>query len=316
MRKVESFTLMIPSKKNDRNTLTPLMSRVQPSRPPSSMSPGFYSPGTTPNPSSLNPVRGGSKVAAPTKEQIFETKFNSLEIVETINRVESQLSTLGEKISSYDGDDLENVICSILEDNDSIFHQIEELSNHQMLGERINTLENEQKNLDDKSKNILRLLTSYRNELRRLPSAPTKKPQTPTTDQLDIEELLKYGMKLSKFTKAPPTVNGVPFATHPNNYIWPAEDALRRGNLALTSLHGDTIIKKELGADFKSSSSNQESNKPTSPKQLSKLPVEMEEPPKPERRSSRSTRAKKPEPVEDSGGLDLDLFDPDNEDSD
>ena len=54
-------------------------------------------------------------------------------------------------------------------------------------------------------------------------------------------------MKLAKFSKAPATV--VSQMIHPNNYIWPAEDALRRGMLAVASLKPDELIQSELGDD-------------------------------------------------------------------
>ena len=39
----------------------------------------------------------------------------------------------------------------------------------------------------------------------------------------------------------------MPFQIHPNNYVWPAEDSLRRGMLAQASLQAEEIIRHELG---------------------------------------------------------------------
>ena len=42
-------------------------------------------------------------------------------------------------------------------------------------------------------------------------------------------------------------VGNAQFQIHPNNFIWPAEDSLRRGMLALSSLKPEELIKQELG---------------------------------------------------------------------
>ena len=64
---------------------------------------------------------------------------------------------------------------------------------------------------------------------------------------VDVDDILKYAFKLAKFTKAPATVANMPFQIHPNNYVWPAEDSLRRGMLAQASLQAEEIIRHELG---------------------------------------------------------------------
>lgn len=308
---------MLPRK--DNNAL-PLSRGGSSTRLNQGLSPGhmtsFPSTPTSYQASALNPIRSASRLSNNRViDQEFEDQFNDLDIIKEISRFENSLAELSRKIGSFDGSDLDTTVNSLLTSNQEISHQIEKLEQHRQLGQKIELLENVRNELDQKSKEALKKLISYRAELKNLPSLPTKRDVT-TEDKvsrLDVDEVLKYGMKLSKFTKAPPSSNGG-LQIHPNNFIWPAEDSLRRGMLAMSSLKGDEIIRKELGLD---------ENKPTEPSEQEEEDQEeqeheeqeeqMEEKNKPERRSTR-TRRKTEKTEEVAPKLDLDLFDPENED--
>lgn len=67
-------------------------------------------------------------------------------------------------------------------------------------------------------------------------------------DAEDTKSVLSYALKLSKFSKIPRTFDGMLL---PNNFIWPGDDNMRRGNLAMASIIPDKIIQTEnYGADY------------------------------------------------------------------
>ena len=73
----------------------------------------------------------------------------------------------------------------------------------------------------------------------------TKTKKTARSAKLDAEDtrtVLSYALKLSKFSKIPRTFDG---ALLPNNFTWPGDDNMRRGNLAIASLMPDKLIQYE-----------------------------------------------------------------------
>ena len=103
----------------------------------------------------------------------------------------------------------------------------------------VKRLEADNNELDEHLNYTLRKLISIRASLRQVPDRTAQKLNTVAQDlqAVDIQTLLDYSMKLAKFSKAPVAV--LSQMVHPNNYIWPAEDALRRGMLAMASLNQD-----------------------------------------------------------------------------
>lgn len=264
---------------------------------------GLRSHASTPNyqMSSLNPAVG--KANQDLKDQQFEEQFNELKVVKVVKDLEDKLVALSSKVGSFDSLDLDENIQSILEIDQDLKNQINELHHHQRLGATIKELETESNTLNSSSRNILKKLIEFRSELKSLPSLPTKEVSNEETmKDLNVDEVLKYGMKLAKFTKVPPTAA----ASHPNNFVWPAEDSLRRGMLALASLKSDEILQNEIGER----------------KQVSEEPKQIEvETKQPEQQTSdissiRSSKSKrKTEKTEEAASsLNLDLFDPENED--
>lgn len=272
--------------------------------------------------SSLNPNKNipvtlqniRSKIKTKEQLELFEKLF----IVQKVSEFERLLTELASSISSFQEENITELIENLISTNDEIVKEIEVLHHHQDLGNRIDVLEQERTDLDNEAKNILKELISCRAELKKLPRLPANKSnlkKDESMNSIDIQETLKYAMKLSKFTKAPATTANAPFQIHPNNYIWPAEDALRRGMLAVASLKADEIIKKELGEEEVKQDEEQE--KPKEEK------VEKEEPIA--RRGSFGSYSSAPkeelgqegQQQQQAAALDLDLFDPnEEEDSD
>lgn len=122
--------------------------------------------------------------------------------------------------------------------------------------------------------------------------------------------LLQYATRLSKFTRAPPGV-----AAGPNNFVWPAEDALRRGQLAVAAqLGGNAGVggAGEVGANEVSSAGEVSADaEPGAPKRSPEVP----EPGVPGPGHPGAPAAHRPERVDASESpvdLDLDLFDPED----
>ncbi|CAK7902800.1 mediator of RNA polymerase II transcription subunit 4 [[Candida] anglica] len=257
--------------------------------------------------SSLNPTRNPPILSGGTFKTNEEVEdFEKLPIVQDLTQFEKELNLLSSDISSFRDDRILKSVETLISLNDAIYQGISRVEQHQILGKKIKSLEEERKQLDLASKNTLRKFIQYRAELKKLPSLPTvKKSSDNDRNIVDVKEVLKYAMKLSKFTKAPPSTSDVPFQTvHPNNYIWPAEDALRRGMLAVSSLRGEEIIQSELGGTS------------VEPKEEENMEVDEEETPiVPEVRHQVHGHQEK-RPVEEPKVLDLDLFDPEDEFSD
>ncbi|KAK6454423.1 mediator of RNA polymerase II transcription subunit 4 [Scheffersomyces xylosifermentans] len=319
---------MLPHKKNDSNYKSLPVSRVSSSSRLNQLPQHNYisSIPTTPNAnyvsSSLNPIRnlpvnsGSIKSKITTKAEL--DKFEQLPIVKQVGAFETTLTQISSDISSFKDSQLHAKIEKIIAINDDLKTKIDELARHKHLGEHIKELETESKDLDEKSKYILKELIAFRNELKALPRLPAAKKREGTrngdsTSVVQIEDVLKYAMKLAKFTKAPATSANMPFQIHPNNYVWPAEDALRRGMLAASSLQPDVIIQNELGT------SNSESEEAKSTEETEGAAKEEDLNDNIRRGSFGeygSSSGNKKNQEEQTADLNLDLFDPEDEYSD
>lgn len=301
----ESFNSVPVSRVGSSQRLNQISSHSNTSIPSTPM--GYVS-------SSLNPIRnlpvnsGNYKSRITTKEEL--EKFEKLPIVQQVNEYERLITQLSSSVSSFKEESLVENVRNIININDVLRGKIADLEKHKVLGEEVHKLHDERTMLDNKSRYILTELISYRNELKSLPRLPAKKKAELVTDVgVDVSDVLKYAMKLAKFTKAPASTSGMQFQIHPNNFVWPAEDALRRGMLAASSLQEDEIIKQELGST------------PEEIKEEVVVPKEEEQKvdaPIPERRGSFGEYGSNDnkEKEEQSTELNLDLFDPDDEFSD
>ena len=210
---------------------------------------------------SLNPKNGSHGNSA------ASAAFNKLPIVEDVSKFEENLAKLSRKITLFNDTGIQGFVKELISINDDLRMRTTDLEKHRKLGLETRDLEKQSHTYDQKFNEILKELISCRSELKKLPNAPTT-PQANSTQTDDprfagkfkrgvveglieeppnMEEVLKYALKLSKFTKAPPTMANLQFQIHPNNYVWPAEDALRRGMLALLSLKPEDVIADELG---------------------------------------------------------------------
>ncbi|KAG7192755.1 Mediator of RNA polymerase II transcription subunit 4 [Scheffersomyces spartinae] len=205
--------------------------------------------------SSLNPTKNlpftsssfNSRIT--TKDEL--DRFEKLPMVQSINSLEKTLTSLTSRISLFKEDGLKDDVDKFVAYSQELLDELDKLEHHAQLGGAIDKLEDENDTLDDLGKLILKELLSCREALKRLPRLPaSKRSDKNLVDPLvDVKEVLKYAMKLAKFTRAPATMANALFQIHPNNYIWPAEDALRKGMLAMSSIHSEELIKMEIGEE-------------------------------------------------------------------
>ncbi|KAL6452711.1 MED4 Mediator of RNA polymerase II transcription subunit 4 [Candida maltosa Xu316] len=309
---------MLPFRKSDSPFKSDPVSRVGSSTRLNQLGGPTSSNPATPQPyvtSSLNPSKNLPTNATNIKSKLQTQKdldvFEQLPMVRQVKNYESLLDELSNDIAQFKDDELQLKIDQIIVCNDTLKKQIEDLNKHRNYSHQVDELSAKNKALENSSKTILKQLVNYRNELKKLPKIPKSDKQL-NQNSVDVDDVLKYAFKLAKFTKAPATVANMPFQIHPNNYIWPAEDSLRRGMLAQASLQPDQIIKEE---------EEESEQKPESDEEMEDVinTTTHDEPQQQQRKSSHDggfTTERKPEEPSAPTDLNLDLFDPDDEYSD
>ncbi|PSK33759.1 hypothetical protein C7M61_005225 [Candidozyma pseudohaemuli] len=262
--------------------------------------------------SSLNPTKNipvtSTSVNSKIKNLDEARQFEELAIISSIREFESELVELSLSISSFREENIPEHVKSLIQLDKKISAEQQNLRRHQEYGAEIQTLQKENDELSQESSRLLKELISCRAELKKLPRLPAASSSTRESrlKEIGVQELLDYSMTLAKFSKAPTTANGQ--LPHPNNFIWPAEDALRRGLLALTSLKPDEVIKAELGE-----------TEPAEEEKVEEDDVEMEDvadmdAPSTNVKKGPSAPARKAEPAKAPEALNLDLFDGDDSD--
>lgn len=293
--KVDQSFISVPVSRIGLSTrLNQLNGLNSPSRPSSrSATPATYVA------SSLNPTRNVPVSLTDIRLNLSAEELESflnLPITQSLAQFETTFNELSQSVASFKEDEIAAIVARLIGISDEISRELQVLKYHQELGDHIGRLEKTNAQLDGESKDILRELISCRALLKALPKLPAKeKTMEPT--EISVQGLLDYAMKLAKFSKAPPTVMSQ--MIHPNNYIWPAEDALRRGMLAMASLKPDELVRAEIGEPEPED-------------------VEMEEaqPEVVEEAKVEHVQRQSAPKVEPAPTLDLDLFDPDEDDSD
>ncbi|AET38628.1 Med4p Ecym_3124 [Eremothecium cymbalariae DBVPG len=134
-----------------------------------------------------------------------------------------------------------------------LYSTLEQLPLYDSIDIQLKQLDNESQEIDERTGKILSILDKCYNNLNKLPMVEQvefeMKMMKKQKEKIKSGVLLEYAMKLAKFTRVPPTFNKD--AIGPNNFIWPAEDAIRRGMLAMASLKSEelTRIPVELNSE-------------------------------------------------------------------
>lgn len=277
--------------------------------------------------SSLNPNRnppitpGSAQSGSKMLSQDELQKFEELPIVQDIRQFETTLADLSTAVSSFKDDEITPAVKKLIDINRNISVAVGELETHQRLLQQVNLLRSENEQLDREQKDKLRKLISIRASLRLIPGTASLSFSTSAQDLqgIDIQTLLDYSMKLAKFSRAPATVQSQ--MVHPNNYIWPAEDALRRGMLAMASLNPDELIRAELGEEeHVGNQDGMNVDSETKNKVSENISDPFESKPDIKRNLSSPSKVSehpsRPHQQPAATSLDLDLFDPEDDDSD
>lgn len=158
---------------------------------------------------------------------------------------EDDMNSLIQSIQHYSPDPA--LSSAVIQDCDRIGTQIREL---QTLKDGYMSYDMSQQEYDVELSNGYREILSTLVECKRnLDQLPKERPESQAgakkhgaADPEDTKTILSYALKLSKFTKIPRTFDGFLL---PNNFIWPGDDNMRRGTLALTSLMPEKIVQRE-----------------------------------------------------------------------
>lgn len=165
-------------------------------------------------------------------------------MINPIDRFNNDLNNLISSIQSYHPN--ESLAVDLINDNDQINDIISELHiTNDNFKSYNKSMEINNNQLSNSLNKILDTLVDCKRDLDKLP----KSCIVDNTDDDNTKEILSYALKLSKFSKIPKTFDGMLL---PNNFIWPGDDNLRRGSLAITSIIPDKIINYEnFGGNYK-----------------------------------------------------------------
>ncbi|ODV94414.1 hypothetical protein PACTADRAFT_35218 [Pachysolen tannophilus NRRL Y-2460] len=173
-------------------------------------------------------------------------KYEDLELFKELNSFEKNLSAIAESITNYKEPNIRD-FKNLNKNLDTINHQLNDVEIYLKLAKHKNLkLNRSNRLLKENFLKILLELNEYRKTLSQLPNLNVSEENLENEEQdnengVKTEDLLQYALKLSKFSKIPPSfdLNSI----NPRNFIWPGEDSLRRGVLAMASLKQDELIK-------------------------------------------------------------------------
>lgn len=249
-------------------------------------------------------------------------------VKESLVKFENVLAGLVESISKF-RPSIEKAQ-DLIEVDQELTNAIEHLVDQYKSSLKVERLRSTSEALDEQLNDLLVTLADCRRALRSLPRPEKKYVQKHSSDPTEIgvvskpaqdgvmaKELLKYATKITKFTSAPPGFQSAPEMA---NLPWPTEDGLRKGVLALFAINETTEVMPEVPV-------TQTTNKETEGFPLSGSPpsdsakntnvVGDSDPSNgfAERRNSATGFGASVE-TNGSAPLELDLFDPDEEDDD
>ncbi|KAA8915735.1 hypothetical protein TRICI_002117 [Trichomonascus ciferrii] len=287
-----------------------------------------YSKVSTPNPAfesqfqlsrAQTPApRMNNTVEAQNQQQQFPLVTDKLSIGRSLETYERIINELVESIGAFRPK--KDLIPRLIEADGELFEAIDELAKHQEAGKKIKKLQSESDELSQKLNLIIIGLSDCRRQLQALPGRESIRDHDEET--VSAKELLKYATKITKFTHAPPGYD--PQMPEHANFPWPTEDELRRGTMALLAMNSEedenlqAVDEKALNSIKNDNPSQQppdnsnnnntttNANSTTTGKRRSSSLVSYGERPVVDPSAA---------PRENNNAvLDLDLFDPDEED--
>lgn len=172
-----------------------------------------------------------------------DDELAKVQIYKDLCEYEDVLGQLVDGVDSFKPDVL--VAKNLINVDKKLFESLESFAEYDRIDSELKRLDLESQELEEKTREILETLNDCYNKLNTLPMLEQVNIEKNTIlkqrAKINSTVLLEYATKLSKFTKIPPTFDKGTIG--PNNFIWPAEDALRRGMLAMASLHTKELTK-------------------------------------------------------------------------
>ncbi|AMD20115.1 HCL036Cp [Eremothecium sinecaudum] len=172
-----------------------------------------------------------------------QSKLQKVEIYNDLCNYEEVLQRLVVSVDKFSPD--VKAARELIEVDSKLYSDLAKFPEFDSIDSELKKLDEESKEIDDRTCKILGILNDCYNELNALPMVEqvifemeTMKKQK---EKINSKLLLEYAMKLAKFTRIPPAFNKD--VIRPNNFIWPAEDAIRRGMLAVASLKSKELTR-------------------------------------------------------------------------
>lgn len=245
-----------------------------------------------------------------------------LKIHGALDRIETAVSRVVDAVRRFEPS--EDHARAMIDAERGLDGAIDELIQHQEAGRRIQELTTVSNRLDAEIKKVIMGLAESRHQLQGLPSYDEDDEDLDVEETLrgrkgvSADELLAYATKITKFTHAPPGYNPQTGTEHAN-LPWPTEDALRKGMLAIAAIDPNGDEASAAPTDAASVSAAQETSD-----SVQALPQTSPTESRTRRRSSIVSYGERPvinasAPAAPQAGpssavLDLDLFDPDEDD--
>lgn len=172
-----------------------------------------------------------------------EDELSKVQIYGDLTQYEDKLGALVKSVDNFKPD--VNIVHELIGVDKNLYKNLDSFAEYDRIDSELNRLDKESNELDRKTKEVLETLSECYEMLNALPMLEQVEFEKQTIlkqrSKVNSSVLLNYATKLSKFTKIPPTFDKGTIG--PNNFVWPAEDALRRGMLAIASLHSKEMTR-------------------------------------------------------------------------
>ncbi|SCU84164.1 LAMI_0C06502g1_1 [Lachancea mirantina] len=179
----------------------------------------------------------GSHLSSGPKESTQEdNSLFKVEIYGCVSEFEEILSELATSVDRFKPD--LSKAQELVEADQKLSQAVSKFSTYDEIASKLKDLDKQRAETEQQTTQILEVLIACHDELNSIPMIEQVEFERNTMlnerQKVHSNVLLDYAMKLAKFTHVPPTFDKT--AVGPNNFIWPAEDAMRRGMLAMASI--------------------------------------------------------------------------------
>lgn len=173
----------------------------------------------------------------------LEEKLDRIEVYRNLSEYEDSLARLIDSVDKFRPD--LKYASQLIQTDYNLFNSVEKFTKYDDIDGKLRSLEERSSNIDLQTRDILQTLNECHDSLNALPTLEQVQFEKETIlaqrEKVNSSTLLDYATKLSKFTKIPPTFDRGSIG--PNNFVWPGDDALRRGMLAMASLNSEKLTK-------------------------------------------------------------------------